>query len=179
MPRRIHILGASGTGTSTLARGLATALHSQVFDTDDFFWRPTDPPFTDKRPAEERVQLMQELFLPRADWILSGSATGWGDALIPFFTHVIYLTTAAPARLARLRQREQQRYGAQIQPGGAREAAHHGFLDWAMGYDNDGFTGRSRRRHEAWMLSLPCPVIRLDADQAAEAVLARALAALS
>jgi len=178
LSRSIHILGASGTGTSTLARGLATALESQAFDTDDFFWRPTDPPFQGKRPAPERVALMQEMFLPRADWVLSGSATGWGDPIIPYLTHVVFLSMPAPARLARLRQRERRRYGALIQPGGAREAAYRGFLDWAMGYDDEGFTGRSRRAHEAWLAGLACPVIRLDAGQSADVVLEQALAAL-
>jgi hypothetical protein len=36
MARRIHVMGASGSGTSTLARGLANAFDSQAFDTDDF-----------------------------------------------------------------------------------------------------------------------------------------------
>ncbi len=178
MGRRIHILGASGTGTSTLARGLASVLDSQAFDTDDFFWRPTDPPFQDRRPAAERVTLMREMFLPRADWVLSGSATGWGDAIIPYLTHVVFLTMPAAARLARLRQRERRRYGSLIQPGGPREAAYRGFLDWAMRYDEDDFTGRSLRTHEAWLAGLPCPVIRLDAGQGAEEVLEQALQAL-
>ena len=178
MSRRIHILGASGAGTSTLARGLASALESQAFDADDFFWRPTDPPFQEKRPAEERAALMQELFLPRGDWVLSGSATGWGDVMIPYLTHVIFLSMPAPARLARLRQRERRRHGALIQPGGPREAAYRGFLDWAMGYDDDGFPGRSRRSHEAWLAGLSCPVIRIEAGQSADEVLAQALEAL-
>jgi hypothetical protein len=78
MVRRIHVLGASGAGTSTLARGLASALDSQAFDTDDFYWTPTDPPFTEKRPVAERLALMEALFLPRRDWVLSGSFTSWG-----------------------------------------------------------------------------------------------------
>ncbi|MDJ0825126.1 MAG: adenylate kinase [Rhodobacter sp.] len=178
MPRRIHILGASGTGTSTLARGLASALGSQAFDTDDFFWLPTDPPFTDKRPAADRLALMRTVFLPRSDWVLSGSMTGWGDPVIPRLTHVVFLTMAAGPRLARLRRRERQRNGALIAPGGPRAGAYRGFLDWAMAYDDPDFTGRSRRRHEAWLDALTCPVIRLDAAGPAEALLAAALAAL-
>lgn len=175
MARRIHITGASGTGTSTLARALATALDTQAFDTDDFYWRPSDPPFLEKRPPAERLALMEEVFLPRRDWVLSGSFTGWGDPVIGRLTHVIFLTLAPGPRLARLRARERRRLGA------GRDAlpeAARGFLDWAMGYDDPAFPGRSRRGHEAWLARLGCPVLRLDAAPPPEALAAEALAAL-
>src|SRR5438128_874343 len=46
MVQRLHILGASGSGTTTLGRALAEGLQCPHFDTDDYFWLPTDPPFT-------------------------------------------------------------------------------------------------------------------------------------
>ncbi len=178
MGRRIHVLGASGAGTSTLARGLASALDSQAFDTDDFYWKPTDPPFTEKRPVAARLALMEELFLPRRDWILSGSFTSWGAPIVPRLTHVLFLTLPGAQRLARLRRRERLRAA----PGRARtpewQAAQRGFLDWAMAYDDPGFTGRSRAVHERWLEGLSVPVIRIDASAPAEAVLHAALAAL-
>ena len=56
MSNRIHVFGASGTGTTTLGRGLAEALHIGQFDTDAYFWLQTDPPFTDIRPEPERIE---------------------------------------------------------------------------------------------------------------------------
>src|SRR5678809_1323103 len=44
---RIHILGASGSGT-TLGRALAEHLQGSHFDTDDYSWLPTDPPHTQR-----------------------------------------------------------------------------------------------------------------------------------
>lgn len=38
---RVMIFGGSGAGSSTLRRALASALASQHFDRDDFFWYPT------------------------------------------------------------------------------------------------------------------------------------------
>jgi len=38
MIQRIHILGASGSGTTTLGRALAERLQCPHFDTDDYFW---------------------------------------------------------------------------------------------------------------------------------------------
>lgn len=176
--RRIHILGASGSGTSTLARGLAGALGSQAFDCDDFYWQPTDPPFQTKRPIAEREELMQALFLPRADWVLSGSFTSWGQRITPRLTHVIFMALPAGMRLARLRRRERARYGVRIDPGNDLAAQYRTFLDWAMSYDDPGFTGRSRHVHEAWLSQLDVPVIRLDAALSAAQLLDRAVDAL-
>ncbi len=89
---RIHITGASGSGATSLGRTLADALAIPHHDTDDYFWQPTVPPYQQKRERAERLRLMQEVFLPRADWILSGSLEGWGDDLIPNFDLVIFLS---------------------------------------------------------------------------------------
>lgn len=157
---------------------LAGRLGSQHFDTDDFYWLPTDPPFRDKRPIARRLDLMDEMFLPRADWVLSGSLSGWGDRLIPRFTHVIFLTMAPGPRLARLRARERRRHGDDIAPGGPLHETFRGFLDWAMSYEDKTFQGRTRQMHESWLARLPCPVIRLDAAQPPDALALRALEAL-
>ena len=162
MSRRIHITGASGTGTSTLARALATRLASQAFDTDDFYWTPSDPPFQNVRPVSDRLRLMDEMFLSRGDWVLSGSLHSWGKPVMTHVTHVVFLTLDPAIRLARLRQRERQRFGARIAPGGDMEGAYRGFLDWAMSYDDEGSSSRSRAAHEAWLQTLPQPVLRLD-----------------
>jgi adenylate kinase family enzyme len=176
--RRIHVLGASGSGTSTLARGLASSLGSQCFDTDDFYWKPTDPPFREKRPIAERLELMNALFLPRRDWILSGSFTSWGAEIVPRLTHVIFLTLPAAKRLARLRKRERMRADGTLLKSKDWRVANAGFLEWAMAYDDPDFPGRSRITHERWLDMLEIPVIRLDGDEPPETLLARAIDAL-
>lgn len=178
MARRIHVMGASGSGTSTLARGLANAFDSQAFDTDDFYWKPTDPPFTDKRPVADRIALMQEVFLPRRDWILSGSFTSWGAPIVPRLTHVIFLALPGAKRLARLRKRERLRADPELTRTPEWQAANAGFLNWAMSYDDPGFAGRSLAAHERWLGGLDIPVIRIDAGAPPEAVLSEAVAAL-
>ena len=94
LPRRhrIHIFGPSGAGTSTLGRVLACRLETQHFDTDDFYWEPSDPPFRTKRTIAERRTLMQAAFLPRSDWVLSGSLDSWSDGIADRFTAAIFLT---------------------------------------------------------------------------------------
>ena len=168
---RLHLTGASGAGVTTLGRSLAQQLAIPHFDADDFYWAPAAPEFSSKRPPEDRVRLMQELFVPRPTWILSGSVMGWGDALVPRITHVILVETPTEVRLARLRAREACRYGADaVASGGARHEETTAFLDWASRYDSDGFTGRSRRQHAAWLDALSCLVLRVDGSLELDAV---------
>lgn len=162
MPR-IHITGASGSGTSTLGAALASALRAAHLDTDSFYWMPTDPPFTTKRPEADRLRLIREAMAPSPDnWILSGSALKWAEPLIPLYEAVIYLSVPTPVRMDRLAARERARYGAAIEPGGAMHQLNKDFMIWASRYDDDGFEGRSRRLHDEWLATLPCPVMRLD-----------------
>ena len=180
MSRRVHILGASGSGTTTLARALAARLDCPQFDTDDYFWLPTRPPFTHQRPRPERHALLEADLSRHAGWVLSGSLCGWGDVFIPRFELVVFVSLPPAVRLARLREREQERYdAAEIAPGGALYAAHQVFMTWAASYDDGGLDIRSRRLHEQWLAGLPCPVLRASSLDPVDALVAQTLHALS
>jgi adenylate kinase family enzyme len=163
---RIHITGASGAGVTSLGRALATALAIPHHDTDDYFWQPTTPPYRKMRERADRLRLMEEMFLPRAEWALSGSLAGWGDAIIPAFDLVVFLTTPREIRLQRLRAREATRYGADaVAAGGWRHKETEEFIEWASQYEDGDIASRSLEKHEAWLAALPCPVLRLDGSQ--------------
>jgi adenylate kinase family enzyme len=159
---RIHILGGSGSGTTTLGRNLAQALDCLHADTDSFFWLPSDPPFQNIRPEAERVALLAGALEGAAAWVLSGSATRWGDFLIPRFTCVVWIKLPAEERLRRLAARERQRNGARIEPGGDRHASYLEFVAWAAEYDSERLDMRTHARHERWVQGLMCPLLRLD-----------------
>ena len=155
---RLLITGASGAGTTALGRTLADRWSVPHADVDDYFWVPTSAPYTKKRPVDERLSLMNALFLPRDSWVLSGSLMEWGDPLIERFSAVVFLTLDPSIRMDRLKERETARYGSEF-----NEAAHREFFDWARGYDDAEESGRSRARHERW-LARPA-VSRLSAGQ--------------
>ena len=167
--RRIHLTGASGAGVTTVGLGVASRLRLAHLDTDDFYWLPTEPPFSDKRPIADRVARLRRAIAgaPRG-WVLSGSIGAWGDELIPLFDLVVFVDTPTELRLQRLARREGERYGDAIGPGGPRRQHYLDFLDWASRYEHGDRGGRSRPLHEAWLAALPCPVLRLDGARPAE-----------
>jgi adenylate kinase family enzyme len=163
---RIHVTGASGAGVTSLGRALANALAVPHHDTDDYFWQPTSPPYQQMRERADRLRLMHEMFVPRAEWVLSGSLAGWGDAIIPGFDLVVFLTTPREIRLQRLRTREAARYGADaVAPGGSRHKETEEFLEWASHYEDGDLVSRSLAKHQEWLAALPCPVLRLDGSR--------------
>jgi hypothetical protein len=139
-----------------LGRALADQWSVPHADVDDYFWLPTSPPYIQKRPEGERLRLMNELFLPRSSWVLSGSVMGWGDSLLAMCDGVVFLRVDAELRMKRLRQREIARYGE------VDDDAHRAFFEWARRYDDPTFPGRSRLRHERWLTMTSRPVLRLD-----------------
>jgi len=166
MPARIHVVGASGSGTTSLASAIAGGHGHRHLDTDDFFWLPTDPPYCEPRAPAARLALRRGALAPSPRWVLSGSLCGWGDPLIAEFDLVIFLVVPAEVRLARLRARERARYGPEaVAPGGARHRASVEFLEWAARYDAGDIQMRSRALHEAWLAALPAPVLRLEGDR--------------
>lgn len=161
---RVHVTGASGAGVTTLGRALASALACPHHDTDDYFWLPTTPPYAQKRPRQDRLRLMAEMFLDRPGWVLSGSLDGWGDPIVPHFDMVVFVRTPTEMRLRRLRKREARRYGRDaVAPGGWRHADVEALVAWAAGYDEGrDLEQRCLARHRGWLAALSCRVIELD-----------------
>lgn len=151
-------------------------------DTDDYYWLPTNPPYREARDRAERLSLIEQAMDGAENaWVLSGSLDGWGDPLIPRFERVVFLSAPTELRVARLAERERQRFGADaIAPGGAQHANHLDFLAYAAAYETGQFTGalagRHRARHEAWLSGLPCPVLRLDGAKPTTELVAGVLA---
>ena len=86
---RVHVVGASGSGTTTLGRALAGRLAVPHHDTDDFFWLPSEPQFQHLRERGERQAMLGAALARTPGWVLSGSLCGWGDQFITLFLHGI------------------------------------------------------------------------------------------
>ena len=178
MPR-IHVLGASGSGTTTLGSALARRLGVPHVDSDQLFWMPTDPPFTTRRPRGERLAMLTRQLPVDADWVFSGSAISWATELEPAYDLIVFLRLDPAIRMERLRRREAARYGARIEPGGDMAVGSAAFLRWAEAYDTAGLVQRSLAAHEDWLSGQTAGIWRLDSDATVEALVTAVLERLN
>lgn len=159
---KIHLLGPSGSGTSTLGQALAHSLGCYFVDADSLFWLVSDPPFTHKRPFDERRELLLSTISPHQHWVLSGSVLGWGDSVRELADLLIYKYLEPKIRIPRLLAREYARHGRRIQEGGDMEESHQAFISWAQGYETGGMEQRSRSSEQAWLKGLESKTILLE-----------------
>jgi adenylate kinase family enzyme len=172
---RIHILGASGSGTSTLGRALARRLGVPYTDSDSLYWLATDPPYTSPRPTPQRQALLMRKLPVGGAWVFSGAATRWAAPLEPHYDLVVFLRLDPAIRMARLRRREAARYGARIRPGGDMAAINAEFIAWAEAYDTAGSLQRGLVTHETWLADQVAPVLRLDSQAPVDNLVAAVL----
>jgi adenylate kinase family enzyme len=59
---KIHLLGPSCSGQSTLGKLISQKYQIPYFDTDDIVWIETDPPFSIQRKNIEKMELLKEIF---------------------------------------------------------------------------------------------------------------------
>ena len=164
----IHIFGASGAGTSTLGAEISIKYRYKHMDTDDYFWLPTNPPFTTKRELNERIVLMERDIKANGKVVITGSLSGWGDVLIPLFDLVIRVVTPTEIRIKRLEEREYQRFGNRILVEGDMHEDHLSFIEWAKEYDRGDESMRSKAMHDNWLKLLPCEKVVVDGTKPLE-----------
>src|SRR6266404_9881968 len=150
----ILIIGASGSGTSTLGAALAKELGIAHLDADDYYWMPTTQPFTTKRDRAERLASVLRDVRAKQSAVLAGSIIDWGIELEDAFDLIVYLYLDAAIRVERLRTREIEFLGK----------ADPEFLEWAAQYDAGILGGRSLAKHQAWLSARTCPVVELRGD---------------
>jgi len=159
---KIHLLGPSCSGTSTLGKLIAEKYNIPWFDTDDIFWVKTDPPFTTKRERNERIKLLKDVFDKNNSLVLSGSAIEWGDFTKDYLDLVIYKYVEQEIRIKRLLKREKSRHGNRIEYGNDMYEKHIEFLEWNKKYETGGMDMRSRKSELSWISDVKCKVIKLE-----------------
>ena len=162
---RLNVLGASGSGTSTVGRALASKLSIPHFECDDYFHGPSDPPFQNPRSARERAELIERDLQHAPSWVLSGGIAGWEPEPRLEFTHIVFLYVPVKLRLERLRQRESERFGERIEPEGDMFQIHQDFLEWSSRYDAGDVEGKTLAVHTAYLAEQTCPVYEFGGEK--------------
>ncbi|KZS38335.1 hypothetical protein AWE51_17410 [Aquimarina aggregata] len=165
---KIHIFGASGSGTTTLANQLEQRFGWKHLDADDYYWKKTNPPFKEKIPLQERnIKLLND-FKAYDSVIVSGSMVSWGKEWEKAFDVVIFLYVPPKIRMGRLQHRELERYGELLEDNEDIRKNSKAFLKWAQQYDNPIFEGRSLNVHMRWLEKLECQILKIEGDTTVE-----------
>jgi adenylate kinase family enzyme len=162
----INIFGASGSGVTTLGQALSEKLDYPYFDSDHYFWFTSDPPFSERRPPEERNALINKEMAGNESWILGGSVINWNNNWQ--FDLSVFLYIPQELRLQRLKDREHERYGDIIYKDKERNRLYNEFIEWARGYDELIANSRSLHSHKNWMNNLKTPLLVIEGDTTVE-----------
>lgn len=165
---KIHIMGASCAGSTTLGNALAEKLNYTYLDTDTYFFEPSEIPYAVKRPLEERTRLLRAAFDAKENVIVGGSLVSWGPEWLTMFDLVVFLYLPHAIRMERLHNREVERYSDKIFTDPYRAAKYQQFTAWAKGYDDNSTDGRNLGVHQVWLGKLNCPIIKIEGDTTVE-----------
>lgn len=90
-PRRIHIIGSTGSGKTFLANHLSKQLEIPCFELDKVMWSGSVE-MAGKNPPEVRDKLLNEIIL-QDSWIVEGVYYKWLDKSFALADKIIFLTT--------------------------------------------------------------------------------------
>ncbi|MEL6562135.1 MAG: AAA family ATPase [Bacteroidota bacterium] len=158
---RIIVFGASGSGTTTLAKALAEKWNWIHLDADEYYWKKTNPPFQIKLPKQERNKNLKYDFIKSEEVIVSGSLITWDEYWNTAFDLGVFLILPQNVRMERLKKREIELYGEKLKFEKEIISKSEEFLKWAEKYDDELFDGRSISQHKKWIELLDCEVIEI------------------
>jgi len=165
----IIIFGASGAGSTTLGKGVATRLEFQYLDIDDYLWCwKTKIPYTIVRSREERTADLMCAIQKHPKFVIAGTIFSDKELFEQFFHLAIFISTPAEVCAERVYARELSRWGERVKPGGDMYKAtrfHGDFADYvanAQKYETVDGSTFGRKLHEQWISELACPVLCLD-----------------
>ncbi len=159
---KIVLFGASGSGTTTLGHEIEKRTNFKHLDADDYYWKKTNPPFSEKVPLTQRNENLKADFNNSENVIVSGSLVSWGREWETAFDLAVFIRLDNSVRMERLKKRETERYGEKLLNDKKVRENSKAFLEWANQYENPNFDGRTFKVHSNWIESLVCKVLRLN-----------------
>lgn len=164
----IMIMGPSGSGKTTLGKMVAERLGYAFVDIDEYIWRKdTELPFSVMYSKEEKINRLMDAISHCKHFVMAGSMDSFHQYFDPFFELAVYLYADTKIRVKRVHERELQLFGKRILEEGDMYEQHQNFLKEIAGYDF-GIGGCTAQRHELWLESLKCKVLRLDGSEKLE-----------
>jgi adenylate kinase family enzyme len=133
-PKKILIVGCSGTGKSTLSRQLGLLLEIPVVHLDRMFWRPGWQNISRQQLRELMIPAME-----RPSWIIDGNFQSTLELRMQYADTVIFLDYPRRVFMTSVLKRIWQTYGtsrADLRPG-CPEKLDWEFLRWVWNFQRD------------------------------------------
>jgi hypothetical protein len=159
---KIQIIGASGTGKTTLCKYISKVTGVYWIDTDRYLWK--DDAFTENYPIKERLKMYYDDIACLGDYIVSGSGFKDKDLLV-------LIMLDEEIRMKRIYDREFLRFGKSMLTGGDHYQITCEFLDWCKTYlTADENAVSSFGSHKLRLKEASCRTLVLDGNQSVEAL---------
>jgi len=89
---RLFIIGAAGSGKTTLSKEIGNQLNIKPVNLDDIFWDNTLNAYGIKRNEIERDKLLDEE-INKSSWIIEGAYISWPLKAMKYSDRIIYVNT--------------------------------------------------------------------------------------
>ena len=160
MKSGIVICGLNGCGKSTLAREVAAALGFKRMDVEDYYFLPSAVPYANSRSKAEVARLMLCDMDRHPCFVLASVRADWGKEINGHYALAVALTAGKETRLSRIQQRETDKFGSRVLPGGDMYVQQQRFHKVAA--------GRTEDIVEESLIALSCPILRLNGESPIE-----------
>ncbi|WP_086312014.1 hypothetical protein A5821_003264 [Enterococcus sp. 7F3_DIV0205] len=165
---KIQLIGASGTGKSTLGNYIAEKKQIKWIDTDDYLWK--DENFSENYPIQQRLKMYHDDRETFEHFVVSGSVFSWNPTGFTDRDLLVFLMLDDEQRFQRLIKREIVRGG--IDSLWLDEQGHqtNDFLEWCKTY----YTAQTPSdigtfaEHNYQIAHSKSPVLKLDSNQSLE-----------
>lgn len=154
MPSGIIVLGANGSGKSTIGRELAKTLKFKYMDIEDYHFIDSKIPYTVERSHEECLKLMIADIEKYQSFVISAVTGDFGEEISSLYNLAVLISVPLEIRIERIKQRAYNKYGKRVREGGDMYEQNLNFIDFV--------TSRSLSKIEQWAETLICPVIHID-----------------
>lgn len=156
----IHIMGASGSGTSTVGEFLSKMLKYDLIESDFFKWEQTVPEFMIMRPIEESNKLLIDRIEKSNNLIITGSLHS-NPCTFKYINLIVYLKCPTKVRLDRIQKRDIETGRNSLQKSEEVRKNYFGFLELAKNYNKLGLDVRSKKSQKMVMKSCNAPVVTI------------------
>ncbi|MBQ7523257.1 MAG: AAA family ATPase [Oscillospiraceae bacterium] len=152
----ILVCGLNGAGKSTIGKMLAARLGYRFLDIETLYFPQSDAeyPYDSPRSKAEVSRLLEAEIGDDRRFVLAAVNGNYGTPLASMLDCAVVLDVPKPIRMARIRSRSFERFGAQMQEGGNLYEKERSFFAFAERRTDADF--------EDWLQTAGIPVFRMD-----------------